>query len=121
MKYRNRKVETDDGPFDSIKEFNRWMYLKQLQDIGVIEDLHRQVVFELIPNQRVNGKLKERKLTYVADFVYTQDGEKVVEDVKPTDKNGKVNAYYKATAAYKAYTIKRKLMLYKYGIEVKEI
>ncbi len=122
MKYHNRKIITDkDGTFDSTKEFNRWLRLKDRQERGEIEDLRRQVKFVLVPTQRVNGKIKERELAYVADFVYVEDGVMIVEDVKPTDKNGKVSAYYKATAAYKAYTIKRKLMLWKYGIEVREV
>ena len=120
-KYHNRKIETDDGTFDSAKEFNRWVYLKDRQDRGEIEDLRRQVSFELIPNQRVNGKLKERKLVYVADFVYTEDGIQIVEDIKPTDRNGNISEYYKQTPAYKTFVIKRKLMLERYGIEVREI
>lgn len=47
------------------------------------------------------------------DFVYTQDGETVVEDVKG----------YRdpASAGYAKYVIKRKLMLYRYGIRVREV
>lgn len=121
MKYHNRKIETDEGTFDSTKEFNRWLYLKDREALGEIEYLRRQVVFELIPNQYENGKLKERKVTYIADFVYIKNGIETVEDVKPTDKNGEISAYYKATAAYKVYVLKRKMMLYKYGITIQEV
>lgn len=57
------------------------------------------------------GKLIERSCSYVADFVYEQGGKTVVEDVKG----------YKKGSTYAVFTIKRKLMLQKYGIRVKEV
>jgi hypothetical protein len=65
------------------------------------------VKFELIPSQRIGGKVAERACSYVADFVYMQDGKKVVEDTKG----------FKTAD----YIIKRKLMLWVHGIQVKEI
>lgn len=84
-----------------------------LQRAGKISELRRQVKYELLPSQRLNGKCVERPLYYIADFVYTQDGETVVEDVKG----------YRdpASAGYAKYVIKRKLMLYRYGIRVREV
>ena len=78
-----------------------------------ISELRRQVKYELLPSQRMDGKCVERPLHYIADFVYTQDGETVVEDVKG----------YRdpASAGYAKYVIKRKLMLYRYGIRVREV
>ena len=103
-KYGNRKVKTVDGTFDSQREFRRWQELKLLQRAGEIKDLDRQVKFELVPKQ--DG---ERAIYYVADFVYidTRTGEKVVEDSKG--------------AKTDAYIIKRKLMLYRHNIRVKEV
>ena len=46
-------------------------------------------------------------MTYAADFVYTEDGQTVVEDAKGV--------------RTKEYIIKRKLMLYIHGIQVKEV
>ena len=106
-KYHSRKVTKDGITFDSLKEYRRFCELSLLQKAGKVTDLQRQVKFELIPSQRINGKVVERACTYVADFVYTENGKKVVEDTKG----------FKT----KDYIIKRKLMLYKYGIQVKEI
>lgn len=110
-KYHNVKWEMDGEKFDSQKEARRWNELKLLERVGEISDLQRQVSFELIPNQYVNGKLIERKCSYVADFVYIDKhtGEKVVEDTKS-----------KATKT-PVYLVKRKLMLKVHGIQIKEV
>ena len=110
-KYGAKKVIVDGEVFDSRKEYYRWCDLKLLRRAGVISELNRQVKYLLIPGQRDEiGKLIEREVIYIADFEYIQDGKKVVEDVKG----------YKRGAAYHLFTIKRKLMLWKYGIRVKE-
>lgn len=105
-KYKAKKVVTEDGKFDSKAEYNRWIELKEAAAAGSITDLQRQVEYILIPNQKVNGRVKERCIKYIADFVYTKDGQQVVEDVK-----GKRT---------KEYIIKRKLMLYILGIAITE-
>lgn len=111
-KYKNYKIETPDGIFDSKKELRRWQELKLMQTEGSIKNLRRQVVYELIPKQTNElGKIIERKCTYVADFVYEFMGETVVEDVKG----------YRKGAAYSIFTIKRKLMLYVHNIRVVEV
>ena len=112
-KYRNQKVVTPHGTFDSRREYRRYQELLLLQRAGKISELRRQVKYELLPSQRMDGKCVERPLHYIADFVYTQDGENVVEDVKG----------YRdpASAGYAKYVIKRKLMLYRYGIRVREV
>ncbi|MBQ0112388.1 MAG: DUF1064 domain-containing protein [Bacteroidales bacterium] len=110
-KYKARKIETSDGVFDSKKEYERWLTLKEMEKLDLIENLSRQVRYELIPGQRVNGKILERAVYYVADFEYIENGQKVVEDVKG----------YRDGAAYRIFVIKRKLMLYIHGIRVKEI
>lgn len=61
----------------------------------------------MIPTQKKNGKVVERACSYVADFVYNENGEQVVEDTKGI-----------RTEAYK---IKRKMMRWLYGIEIKEV
>ena len=111
-KYKNRKVIVDGELFDSKKEALRWGQLKSLEKIHAISDLQRQVKYTLIPSQKdENGKVIEQKCSYIADFVYRQNGQIVVEDVK---------GYRKGTA-YDVFTIKRKLMLEKYGIRGKEV
>lgn len=97
--------------FDSRKEANRYIYLKQHEKAGLISGLELQKKFVLIPKQTDGKKTVERECAYYADFVYIKDGETVVEDVKGYRKGG----------AYAVFVIKRKLMLQKYGIRVKEV
>lgn len=106
-KYHSKKTVVDGIEFDSKKEANRFCELRLLERVGKVTDLQRQVKFELIPSQRVDGKVVERACSYVADFVYMQDGKKVVEDTKG----------FKTAD----YIIKRKLMLWVHGIQIKEI
>jgi hypothetical protein len=110
-KYGNRKIEYNGEKYDSVKEYRRHDELKLLERAGKISGLQRQVKFELIPAQKIGGKVVERACTYVADFVYTENGATVVEDVKG----------YKGGGAYAIFTIKRKLMLHVHGIRIKEI
>ena len=85
-KYYNVKTRALDGTvFDSHKEARRWDELLLLQRAGKISDLQRQVRYELIPAQyetierygkdgrrlKDGVRLLERKVDYVADFVYT--------------------------------------------------
>lgn len=123
-KYGNIKTTTSDGiTHDSRKEANRWCELLLLQRAGKIYDLKRQVKYILIPEQYVvyerygksgrrlrdGKKVFEKECAYIADFVYTdvESNTVVVEDVK-----GKRT---------KEYIIKRKLMLWVHGIQIKEI
>lgn len=106
-KYGNRKITRDGITFDSLKECNRYCELKLMQRAGVISGLQLQVSFELIPAQRVGGKVVERAANYIADFVYQQNGETVVEDTKGF--------------RTKDYILKRKLMLWRYGIRIREV
>lgn len=117
-KYKNKKVVIDGLVFDSKREAKRYGELLLLEKVGAITNLQRQVKYVLIPAQREpdtvgarggihKGKLIEKECAYFADFVYQQDGETVVEDTKgmrTTD-----------------YVIKRKLMLYRHGIRIREI
>lgn len=106
-KYHSKKITRDGMTFDSVKEHKRYQELALLERAGQVSDLQRQVKFELIPSQRIDGKVVERACTYIADFVYYQDGRKVVEDTKG----------FKT----KDYIIKRKLMLHVHGIRIKEV
>ena len=120
-KYFSKKFFCDGILFDSQREAERWISLKAEQKAGTIAGLERQVKFELLPSQKIGGKVAERPLTYIADFVYLRDGEYIVEDVKPRGKDGKIPAYYKSTSAWKDYVIKRKLMLFIKGIKIHEV
>lgn len=76
-KYRNQRTVVDGIVFDSHKEACRWCELRLLERAGEIQSLQRQVAFELIPKSR-HG----RAIRYVADFVYIESGQQVIEDVK---------------------------------------
>lgn len=107
-KYKAQKRVLDGKEYDSQKEAHRHCELVMLQKAGLISNLQEQVEFELIPKQyETTGELIERACIYKADFVYTENGNTVVEDTKG--------------CKTKDYIIKRKLMLYKYGIRIKEI
>lgn len=123
-KYGNKKIEYCGEVFDSKREYYRYMDLKLLESCGAIKDLKRQVVYELIPTQRekstkvykkgrkkgqpIEGKIIEKAVTYIADFVYTSaTGKVVVEDAKGM--------------RTRDYIIKRKLMLYIHGIKIQEV
>lgn len=118
-KYRSKKIKAADGfVYDSKKEYRRYCELKLLEKSGVISDLQRQVKFVLIPAQRdpntigkrggiTKGKVIEKECSYYADFVYFENGNKIVEDTKGIRTSD--------------YIIKRKLMLYIHNIKIREI
>lgn len=93
-KYRNEKVEYDGITFDSKRERDRYIVLKDAERQGIISDLVCQPKFTLLPAQyheetvQLKTKVKTvRKCdflatTYTGDFQYIKDGNVVVEDVK---------------------------------------
>lgn len=107
-KYKNTKIISEGEKFDSRKEFNRYLELMIYQESGVIQDLKRQVPF-VICNKVTdeNGKTIQRESKYIADFTYLKDGKLVVEDAKG----------YRTDL----YRLKKKLMLERYGILIKEV
>lgn len=120
-KYKAIKTCVNGIEFDSRKEARRYQELLLLQRAGVILNLQTQVKFVLIPAQyetyerygakgqelKPGQRLVEKECSYIADFVYEQDGKKVVEDTKGVKT--------------KDYIIKRKLMLWLHGIRIKEV
>ena len=80
-KYRNKKVQIDRYVFDSIKEGQRYRELAILERAGKISNLELQPKFLLQESFRKNGKTY-RKIEYVADFQYIENGKTIVEDVK---------------------------------------
>lgn len=104
-KYHARKTTADGITFDSRKEADRYLVLKGMEEDGLIENLRRQVRYELIPAFDVDGR-HYRPVFYVADFVYVEDGKEVVEDVKGVRTD--------------VYKLKSKLFARRYGMSVKE-
>lgn len=84
-KYGNKAVDIGGLHFDSQAEAARWLELLRLQQRGVIADLRRQVVFELVPSVRFLGSTRATPaLRYIADFGYTvvASGQAITEDTK---------------------------------------
>lgn len=122
-KYGSRKITVDGVTYDSVKEYRRFKELSLLERAGAIQNLQRQVKYVLIPAQREfcneiykkgrkkgffkPGKLLENECSYIADFVYIQNGKIIVEDTKGF--------------RTKDYIIKRKLMLWVHGIQIREV
>ena len=102
-KYGNRKTTVDGITFDSQKEVSRWQELRMLERAGEIVGLNRQMRIELIPATKLY-----RAVSYVADFVYfdKREGKTVYEDCKGF-----------RTETYK---LKKKILYWRHGIEIKE-
>ena len=102
-KYNAKKTEFMGYKFDSKWEAERYGQLASMQMAGVVEDLERQVKFDIIVNDHKIFK-------YIADFVYIlthENGkkEKIIEDAKGVQ-----------TTDFK---IKKKLMKAVFDIEIK--
>jgi len=105
-KYGNKKVIVDGITFDSLKEMRRWQELKLMEAGGEIRLLDRQYTFILAPAVYLGGR-KKPELKYLADFVYWQDGKRVVEDVKS-----------EITRKHPVFRVKQHLMMAIHGIEL---
>jgi hypothetical protein len=119
-KYNNNRVICDGHVFDSEKERDRYIVLRQKQRKGEISSLQLQKEFVLTETIYVDAfgrvvgkKTKGRKLyakrsKYICDFFYYNSyGDPVAEDVKG----------YKTDL----YQLKKKVIADKYGILIKEI
>ncbi|OAE52862.1 hypothetical protein A7J71_18000 [Achromobacter insolitus] len=106
-KYRNKKTVLDGIKFDSKREADRYAMLRLLERSGQIRDLSLQPKFTLIDSQRRADGKAERPVIYIADFMYFEGDACVVEDAKGMKTPD--------------YVIKRKLMLSRHGITVKEV
>lgn len=106
-KYHAKKTTVDGITFDSRREADRYLVLKGMEDDGAIEDLRRQVRYELVPAFDVDGR-HYRPVCYVADFVYVdkETGKEVVEDVKGMRTD--------------VYRLKSKLFARRYGMSIEE-
>lgn len=95
MKYFSKKVKNEHGNFDSKDEFDRYLYLKHMEDTGVISYLKRQVRFEIIPKlirkEKIQLKTKVKEVDrveeiaahYTADFCYVDnEGKYIIEELK---------------------------------------
>lgn len=121
-KYGNKKVTLGDIEFASKKEMERYVFLKDAEDKGLIRNLQRQKTFELIPKvtekvvkhlktkDKIEEKFVQHPITYTCDFYYEKDFQFVVEDVK-------ASSYF----LDEVYKIKEKLFRWKYGYSITRI
>jgi hypothetical protein len=109
-KYFAKKTEVDGIKFDSKKEAQFYLKLKELEQKGEIKNIERQVPYELQESFKFNGETY-RKIEYKADFRYvtTKDNKIHVVDVK--------SPY---TRKDKVYRLKKKMFVKKYNIELEE-
>lgn len=98
-KYRNKKTQIGMYLFDSITESKRYKELALLEKAGQIKGLELQPKFLLQEGFKKNGKTY-RKIEYIADFMYIENGKVIIEDVKGMETD--------------VFKLKRKMFEYKY-------
>ena len=81
-KYNATKTIVDGLTFPSKAEAARYQELQLMIYAGEISDLQLQPSFVLLPGFVDNRGKTQRGITYKADFLYVEDGQTVVEDVK---------------------------------------
>ena len=106
-KYHNKKVYYDGHWFDSQKEKSWYIKYKLMEQAGEIKDLKMQVSFTLIETFKLQDKTY-RKTIYKADFTYY-------------DKQAKYHVIDVKGMKTDIYKLKKKLMAWKYGIEIEEV
>lgn len=105
-KYGAEKTATGD----SRKESRRLAELRLLQAAGKIHALIPHVTYLLIPKQIKADGSSERAVKYTCDAQYIEGGMLVVEDSKSV-----------ATRKARDWQLRRKLMLERYGITIREV
>lgn len=118
-KYRNKKILIDGILFDSTKEGQAYLVLKQKQNNGIISDLALQPKWELQPkltetyikHLKTKDKLCERTIlqpiVYTADFSFMFNDKLVVIDVKGS-----------RFTISKDFPLRIKMLKYHYGLDV---
>ncbi len=117
-KFRNVKIQTPDGGFDSKKEYAHWLGLKAQQQAGEIRELRRQVKYPLWAaalnsdgKPRTSSYATAKIADYVADFVFIDAlGNERIQDVKGGNAT--------KTAVYR---LKKSWLEWQSGIEIEEV
>ena len=107
-KYNNRKVTYQGLTFDSKKEFEYYLLLKDKEKRGLVFNIKRQVPLEIQPAFTDKTGVKHRAITYKADFVYT---DRLTGTTRYIDVKGFRTEVYK---------LKKKLLAYK-NIIIEEV
>ena len=67
--------------FRDEKELARYMELEKLSKQGLINDLYRNVKFEICPERYGN----KRSFYFIADFAYKEGGKRIAEDARDAE------------------------------------
>lgn len=101
-KFHAQKTVIDGVAYDSKKESRRAVELQYLERADKIKNLERQKRFILQEGFVNNQGQKIRPISYLADYYYEENGQKIVEDVKSPATRTQV------------YMLKKKLFQFKY-------
>lgn len=107
VKYRNQKCEWQGERFDSKHELEDWLVLRDREARGEIHHLRRQVPMPLyapLRNSAAGGNVEVAQ--YVADFVFVERGQLIVQDSKGH--------------RTREYLLKRKWLSLQDGVEIRE-
>jgi len=107
-KYNNSKVRYQGLTFDSKKEFEYYLLLKDKEKRGLVFNIKRQVPLEIQPAFTDKTGVKHRAIIYKADFVYT---DRLTGTIRYIDVKGFKTDVYK---------LKKKLLAYK-NIIIEEV
>ena len=107
-KYNNSKVRYQGLTFDSKKEFEYYLILKDKEKRGLVFNIKRQVPLEIQPAFTDKTGVKHRSIIYKADFVYT---DRLTGTTRYIDVKGFRTEVYK---------LKKKLLAYK-NIIIEEV
>ena len=111
-KHGNKKiVDTDGQKFDSIRECGIYHDLCNLQAVGKIKDLKRQVPFVLAPSVKFAGDARAKpSLKFTSDFTYIENNIFIVADAKSPHLRKET-----------AYRIRKHLMKSVHGLDILEL
>lgn len=121
-KYHNRKVVYEGIKFDSERERDRYIFLKDQEGKGLISSLEVHPKYTLVPavyhEEIIHLKTKDKvvqrcdqlAITYTADFRYRIGERLIVEDVK-------ISKYMLP----KEYLLKEKLLFYSHRIRIHRV
>ena len=107
-KYNNSKVTYQGITFDSKREFEYYLILKDKEKRGLVFNIKRQVPLEIQPAFTDKTGVKHRAIVYKADVVYTD---------RLTGKERYIDVKGFRTEVYK---LKKKLLAYK-NIIIEEV
>ncbi len=101
-KQKGLKVRYDDIVFDSKIESERYLFLRDLQDIDIISELQPSInrrnkqIYQLLPKillpaNDLRDETKQAAMTYTPDFQYWYKNILIIEDVKDVYGDSKKN------------------------------